>query len=147
LEKLTRITHGVKSQNQTANLREAFSMSSKEPSAQKPGRTFDSAYAFSFAISVGLVLFIAGLIISLTLGNGTSVGLIFGIPLLMAGLVLPLIMMRGLFKQNEVSGPCPYCSAPIRTSDATLSLLCPNCKNVVMVRDMKLYQAENSTAQ
>lgn len=122
-------------------------MSTEEPTSQKPGRKFDSAYAFSFAIAVGLVLFIAGLIISLTLGNGTSVGLIFGIPLLIAGLVLPLIMMRGLFKQNEVSGPCPYCSGPIRTSDATLSLLCPNCKNVVMVRDMKLCQAENSTAR
>jgi len=122
-------------------------MSTEEPTTQKSGRTFDSAYAFSFAIAVGLGLFIAGLIISLTLGNGTSVGLIFGIPLLFAGLVFPVIMMRGLFKRNEVSGPCPYCSGPIRTSDATLSLLCPNCKNVVMVRDMKLYQAENPTAQ
>ena len=117
-------------------------MSTEEPSAEKRTRTFDSAFAFSFAIAVGLVLFIAGLIISLTLGSGSSVGLIFGIPLLIAGLVFPLIMMRGLFRQNEVSGPCPYCSGPIRTSDATLSLLCPNCKNVVMVRDMKLYQAE-----
>ncbi len=122
-------------------------MSTEEPTDQKRVRTFDSAFTFSFAIAVGLILFIAGLIISLTLGNGASVGLIFGIPLLIAGLVLPLIMMRGLFKQNEVSGPCPYCSGPIRTSDATLSLLCPNCKNVVMVRDMKLCQAKNSTAQ
>ena len=121
-------------------------MSSKEPTAQKRGRTFDSAYIFSFAIALGLILFIAGLIISLTLGNGTSIGLIFGIPLLVAGLILPLFMMRDLFKQNEVSGPCPYCDAPIRTSDATLSLMCPNCKNVVMVRDMKLYRAENSAA-
>ncbi len=121
-------------------------MSSEEPTAQKRGRTFDSAYIFSFAIALGLILFIAGLIISLTLGNGTSIGLIFGIPLLLAGLVLPLFMMRDLFKQNEVSGPCPYCNGPIRTSDATLSLMCPNCKNVVMVRDMKLYRADNSAA-
>ena len=121
-------------------------MSSEEPTAQKRARTFDSAYIFSFAIALGLILVIAGLIISLTLGNGTSIGLIFGIPLLIAGLVLPLFMMRDLFKQNEVSGPCPYCDAPTRTSDATLSLMCPNCKNVVMVRDMKLYRAENSAA-
>src|SRR6266550_7952189 len=119
-------------------------MSSEEPTAQKRGRTFDSAYIFSFAIAIGLILFIAGLIISLTLGDGSSVALIFGIPLLVAGLVLPLFMMRGLFKQNEVSGPCPYCETPIRTSDATLSLMCPHCKNVVMARDMKLYRAENS---
>jgi uncharacterized membrane protein YjjP (DUF1212 family) len=120
-------------------------MSTEEPTAPRR-RTFDSAYAFSFAIALGLILFIAGLIISLTLGNGTSLGLIFGIPLLVAGLVLPLFMMRDLFKQNEVSGPCPYCSAPIRTSDATLSLMCPDCKNIVMVRDTKLYRAENSTS-
>ncbi|MEP6742169.1 MAG: hypothetical protein ABJB61_06685 [bacterium] len=119
-------------------------MSTEEPTAQKRSRTFDSAYTFSFAIAVGLILFIAGLVISLTLGEGTSVGLFFGIPLLIAGLVLPLIMMRDLFKQNLVSGPCPYCANPIRTSDATLSLQCPACKKVVMVRDMKLYQAENS---
>ena len=121
-------------------------MSSEEPTAQKRGRTFDSAYTFSFAIAVGLILFIGGLLISLILGNGTSVGLIFGIPLILAGLIFPVFMMRDLFKQNEVSGPCPYCNAPIRTSDATLSLMCPNCKNVVMVRDMKLYRAENSTS-
>jgi len=82
-------------------------MSTKEPTAQKRSRTFDSAYIFSFAIALGLILFIAGLIISLTLGNGTSIGLIFGIPLLDAGLILPLFMMRDLFKQNEVYGPCP----------------------------------------
>ena len=117
-------------------------MSTEEPTRPKRGRTFDSAYVFSFAIAAGLILFIAGLVISLTLGNGTSLGLIFGIPLLLAGLILPVFMMRDLFKQNEVKGPCPYCSNPIRTSDATLSLMCPNCKNVVMVRDMKLYPKE-----
>jgi predicted RNA-binding Zn-ribbon protein involved in translation (DUF1610 family) len=122
-------------------------MSTEEPTATPRRRTFDSAYTFSFAIAVGLILFIGGLIISLTLGSGTSIGLIFGIPLLLAGLIFPVFMMRDLFKQNEVSGPCPYCSAPVRTSDATLSLMCPDCKNVVMVRDMKLYQAGNSTGR
>jgi predicted RNA-binding Zn-ribbon protein involved in translation (DUF1610 family) len=120
-------------------------MSTQEPTTAPKHRTFDSAYTFSFAIAVGLILFIGGLIISLTLGNGTSIGLIFGFPLLLAGLILPVFMMRDLFKQNEVSGPCPYCATPVRTSDATLSLMCPDCKNVVLVRDMKLYQAQNST--
>ena len=49
------------------------------------GRTFDSAYSFSFSVGIGLVLFIAGLVISLTLGQGATIGLIFGIPLLIAG--------------------------------------------------------------
>jgi len=54
----------------------------EETTQRASGRTFDSAYGFSFSIAVGLVLFIAGLVISLTLSDGTSIGLIFGIPLL-----------------------------------------------------------------
>jgi predicted RNA-binding Zn-ribbon protein involved in translation (DUF1610 family) len=119
-------------------------MSAKEPVTEKPGRTFDSAYTFSFAVGIGLVLFIAGLVISLTLGSGSSLGLIFGVPLLFAGLIVPLIMMRGFFKQNEVTGPCPHCSAPINTLDSTIQLQCPNCQGVVGVRDEKLYAVENS---
>ena len=121
-------------------------MSAKEPTTAKPARSLDSAYTFSFAIAIGLLLFIAGLVISLTLGNGSSLGLIFGVPLLLAGLVVPLFMMRGFFTQNEVSGPCPYCSAPIKTLDSTIRLQCPTCQGVVAVRDEKLYAVETSTS-
>jgi predicted RNA-binding Zn-ribbon protein involved in translation (DUF1610 family) len=124
---------------------EEFAMSAKDPGTAKPARTFDSAYSFSFAIALGLILFIAGLVISLTLGDGSSVGLIFGIPLLIAGLVLPLIMMRDLFTKNDINAPCPYCGAPIKTSDATIRLECPACEHLILVRDMQLYQAERST--
>jgi len=119
-------------------------MSAKEPASAKSGRTLDSAYSFSFAVAVGLILFIAGLIISLTLADGSSIALFFGIPLLFAGLVVPLIMLRGFFKQIEVTGPCPYCSAPIKTSDATIGLECPNCKGQVAVREGKFYQAKTA---
>ena len=105
-------------------------MDANRPEVAKSGRTFDSAYSFSFSIAVGLLLFIAGLVISLTLGQSASIGLIFGIPLLIAGLVLPLIMMRDLFHHNEVSGDCPFCGAPIKTSDATIRLNCPACKRL-----------------
>jgi hypothetical protein len=107
----------------------------------KPAKTFDSAYGFSFSIAVGLILFIAGLIISLTLSDGTKIGLIFGIPLLLAGLVIPVFMMRDLFKTNEINAPCPNCSAPIRTSDATLRLKCPSCHRVIDVREKELILA------
>lgn len=108
----------------------------------KPGRTFDAAYGFSFSIAVGLALFITGLIISLTVGEGTSVGLIFGIPLLVAGLIIPLFMMRDLFKSSEVKEPCPNCGATIKTSDATLQLRCPNCQTVINVRESRFYVEE-----
>ncbi len=105
-------------------------------------RTFDSAYGFSFSIAVGLLLFIAGLIISLTLGGTGGMGLIFGIPLLTAGLILPLFMMRDLFKTSEIQEACPNCGHTIKTSDATLQLRCPGCQKVIDVREAKLFLAQ-----
>ena len=117
-------------------------MDSDRPDVAKSGRTFDSAYSFSFSIAIGLVLFIAGLVISLTLGQGATIGLIFGIPLLLAGLVLPVFMMRDLFHHNEVSGVCHYCAAPIKTSDATIRLNCPVCRRLIEVRETTLHPGE-----
>src|SRR5438128_6797107 len=117
-------------------------MEGKRPEEIKTGRTFDSAYGFSFSIALGLILFIAGLVISLTLGEGTSIGLIFGIPLLVAGLIIPVFMMRDLFKTNEINAPCPNCSTTIRTSDATLQLRCTNCQRVINVREGRFFLAD-----
>jgi predicted RNA-binding Zn-ribbon protein involved in translation (DUF1610 family) len=117
-------------------------MDPNRPAASKPSRTFDSAYSFSFSIALGLLLFIAGLVISLTLGQATTTGLIFGIPLLVAGLVLPVIMMRDLFKTNEIKGECPYCGSGITTSDSTLRLQCPNCQQLVAVKHAQLEKVE-----
>ena len=117
-------------------------MDPNRPDVAKSGRTFDSAYSFSFSIGIGLVLFIAGLVISLTLGQGATIGLIFGIPLLIAGLVLPVFMMRDLFHRNEVNGSCPFCGAPIKTSDATIRLHCPSCRRLIEVRETTLHPGE-----
>jgi DNA-directed RNA polymerase subunit RPC12/RpoP len=108
----------------------------------KSARTFDSAYGFSFSIAVGLILFIAGLVIALTLGEGTKIVLIFGIPLLIAGLIIPIFMMRDLFKTNEIVAPCTNCGATVRTSDATLQLRCTACHKVIDVRDRELILAQ-----
>ncbi len=105
-------------------------------------RTVDGAYGFSLSIAIGLVLFITGLFISLTVGGGGSLGLIFGSPLLVAGVFIPLFMMRGLFKTSEISAPCPNCEHTIKTSDATLQLTCSNCHKVIDVREEKLYLSQ-----
>jgi len=117
-------------------------MDANRPEVAKAGRTFDSAYSFSFSVGIGLVLFIAGLVISLTLGQGATIGLIFGIPLLIAGMGLPVFMMRDLFQHNVVDGACPYCGAPIKTSDATIRLNCPVCKRLIEVRETTLQPGE-----
>ena len=117
-------------------------MSANAPAKVKSAKSFDSAYGFSFAIAIGLFLFIAGLVISLTLGASTSIGLIFGIPLLIAGLAVPLVMMRGKFAHTDVQGPCPYCNTPIKTTDASIRLECPACHRLMIVRDLQLYAIE-----
>ena len=109
----------------------------------KPSRSLDSAYSFSVSIGVGLILFIAGLIVSLTFSSTNAVGLVFGIPLIIAGLAVPIVMMRGeLFSTHDVTGTCPHCGTAIKTSDATLKLECPGCGQMVMMRDMTLSAAE-----
>ena len=117
-------------------------MDANRPDVAKSGRTFDSAYSFSFSVGIGLVLFIAGLVNNLTLGQGATNSLIFGIPLLIAGLVLPVFLMRDLFQHNIVDGACPYCGAPIKTSDATIRLNCPSCKRLIEVRETTLQPGE-----
>ena len=118
-------------------------MNSQEPDYAKPGKSFDGAYGFSFAIAIGLILFIGGLVISLTFGQGATIGLVFGIPLIIAGMLVPLLMMRGQLKQNEVAGPCSYCGAGIKTTDTAIRLECPACNRLVGVRDLKLYAVES----
>ncbi|HEV2912768.1 MAG TPA: hypothetical protein VGX92_05570 [Pyrinomonadaceae bacterium] len=108
----------------------------------KGGRTFDGAYGFSFAIGLGLVLFIAGLVLSLTLGEGSGAGLLFGIPLLLAGLILPLFMMRDIFAGNSIEGACPACGTSIKTSGATIRLSCPGCEKPLVVQDAKFVQVK-----
>jgi len=114
----------------------------KRPEAARAGRTFDSAYGFSFSIMLGLILFIGGLVLSLTLGMGSGIGLVFGIPLLIAGLVVPLFMMRDIFSRNEIEGSCPNCGTSLKTTDATFSLDCPSCKRRLVVRNMKFFLIE-----
>ncbi len=114
----------------------------KQPSVARDRRSPDGAYGFSFSIALGLVLFIAGLVISLTVSGGSGVGLLFGLPLLMAGVVVPLFMMRNMFTGSEVIAPCPYCGASIKTTDATIKMNCPECRKRIAVRDAKFVRDE-----
>ena len=118
-----------------------YTEAKRPESAGAGGRTLDGAYGFSFSIAVGLLLFIAGLVISIALGMGSGVGLVFGLPLLIAGLVVPLVMMRDVFSANEIKGDCPYCGSEIKTTDATIKLNCPDCKKTISVKDGTFVQA------
>ena len=103
-------------------------MDDNRSDVRKSGRTFDSAYGFSFAIGIGLILFIAGLVISLTLGEGTSIGLIFGIPLLIAGLIATPDHDARYVQAERSQWSLSLLLRAIKTSDATIRLRCPACE-------------------
>jgi predicted RNA-binding Zn-ribbon protein involved in translation (DUF1610 family) len=116
-------------------------MDVKRPTALSE-RSADGAFGFSIAIGLGLLLFIVGLIVSLTMGEGTGVGLLFGIPLMMAGVIVPLFMMRQNFAGRNIEAPCPNCGTPIKTSDSTLKFECPSCHKMILVRDAQLHLSQ-----
>ncbi|HEY0006964.1 MAG TPA: hypothetical protein VGB17_19445 [Pyrinomonadaceae bacterium] len=118
-------------------------MEAKRPQSIKPPRSFDSAYGFSFSIALGLLLFIAGLVLTVFINDGNfGVGLVFGIPLLIVGLLVPLVMMRDVFSRHEVDGECPVCGTHLKTSDSTIRLECPGCHQQVLVREAQFHRTE-----
>jgi predicted RNA-binding Zn-ribbon protein involved in translation (DUF1610 family) len=56
-----------------------------------------------------------------------------------AGLLVPLFMMRGVFARNDIDEPCPACGSDVHTTDATMRLDCPKCGKTLSVRDMHIY--------
>jgi predicted RNA-binding Zn-ribbon protein involved in translation (DUF1610 family) len=114
-------------------------MEMKRPVVLTGGRTMDGAFGFSLSIGLGLILFIGGLVISVVFGDENSVGLLFGIPMIIAGVVIPLFMMRGHFASQDIVAPCPACGTTVKTSDGTLQLDCPSCEKVLVVKSGQLF--------
>jgi hypothetical protein len=106
------------------------------------GRTIDGAYGFSLSIALGLILFIGGLVVSVAFGMSGGTGLIFGVPLMLAGLVIPLFMMREHFSQHDVDGACPECGSDIHTTEATVRINCPSCKQHLSVDGAQFTRAK-----
>jgi len=95
------------------------------------------------ALSTILILGVFGLGLMAMWGNSTvSIGIIFGIPLILIALVIPFIMAGRYLSSNEIDGPCPYCGAPLKTTDSIVTLVCPSCQNEVLIKGMKFFQAE-----
>ena len=90
-------------------------------------RSVDGAMGFSLSIGIGLVLFIGGLVVAILFSDDNSVGLLFGIPMIVAGVVLPLFMMREHFTSNDAEATCPACEKTIKASNHKLQLDCPSC--------------------
>ncbi len=66
----------------------------------------------------------------------TGIGALFGVPLIIAGLIAPL------FGLMSIKGPCPYCGCTIRAMKTSEGVTCKACKKRVVVRGGKLYRVD-----
>jgi predicted RNA-binding Zn-ribbon protein involved in translation (DUF1610 family) len=117
-------------------------MDAKRSVAIKGGRTMDGAFGFSLSIGLGLILFISGLVISIAFSDESSIGLLFGIPMIIAGVILPLFMMRDTFANHDVVSPCPACGSKVNVAENMMQFDCPECGSTLRVRGGQLFTAE-----
>lgn len=90
-----------------------------------------TAVGWFTGLIVGFILIVIGVMVSLT-----GVGLIIGIPLILAGLAYPFIA-RSLIK-----GHCPYCGSTVSVLGSKSGVTCRSCRKHIVIQDKKFTRAE-----
>ncbi len=111
----------------------------QETAPRHPTNTTQSAKAVGVAAGTtlgfgcGVMLFVVGLLISLT-----GIGVIIGVPLMLAGILTPIFgLLMGLAK---IKGPCPYCGTLVYASSSDPGVTCPGCKKRIVIRQKQFVQ-------
>lgn len=109
---------------------------SKTPSTEaKSDKGFGVATGLIGGLGCGIWLIILGIILSLT-----GIGAIIGIPMALAGLLMPFIApVMGL---AQVSGKCPYCSKHLTASTLKGAVNCKYCKKRVVIDNKKFVRVD-----
>jgi len=81
--------------------------------------------------AIGFVLIAIGIMVSLT-----GVGLIIGVPLILAGVAYPLIA------RSMIRGQCPYCGRNVSALNSKPGINCPECGRDIVIRDKKYFEAQ-----
>ncbi len=80
------------------------------------------------SIALGVALVASGIAISLAGGFGTIIGFLFGLPLILAGIGIPYMLLRGSAPATKPArGVCPHCGARIETPEHLRETNCPAC--------------------
>ncbi len=87
-----------------------------------------------FGLIAAPVLIIAGGMICLT-----GLGVFLGVPLIVAGVLAPLI--GPLLGVNALHGTCPWCSAKVNGVGIFDRFSCPTCNKQIVVRKSELVRA------
>ena len=81
--------------------------------------------------AIAFILIAVGMMVSLT-----GVGLIIGIPLILAGIAYPLIA------RSLIRGQCPYCGKNVSALNSKPGINCPGCGRLIVIRDKKYFAAQ-----
>ena len=83
------------------------------------------------ATAAGFILMVIGVLVSFT-----GIGLIVGIPLILAGIAYPFIA------RHIITGPCPYCGIKISTLASRSGIACRACGKPVIIQEKKFVKSE-----
>ncbi|HZS44500.1 MAG TPA: hypothetical protein VFC63_05315 [Blastocatellia bacterium] len=87
----------------------------------------------ALSIVIGIVLVIVGLFISFFFGISTVIGFLFGIPIIVVGIAIPLLMMGVSPEAKNVRGRCPHCGKMIAVPRHLRQTECPECNAVIEI--------------
>ncbi len=77
----------------------------------------------------GILIFI-GILLS-----ATGIGMLIGIPLIIAGLIVPFFYSVAALAGRK--GNCPYCDFEVESPIAQDAMNCPVCKNRIIIKNNK----------
>ncbi len=83
------------------------------------------------ATSAGFILIVIGVLVSFT-----GIGLILGIPLILAGIAYPFIA------RHIITGPCPYCGIKVSTLGSRSEVKCRACGKPVVIQNKQFVKSE-----
>jgi len=76
------------------------------------------------------VLFTIGILLCFT-----GIGTILGVPLILSGLLAPLLGPLLGLGVRHMKGNCPWCGTPITCSPGSIGVDYPACKKRIVIRD------------
>lgn len=109
--------------------------------AAAPEATKHTVSSVALSVVVSLALVITGVAFTVTMAF-SGVGLLVGIPFLIAGVAAPFILLRGMFRREKLAGACPHCGAHISLAAHLSEASCPVCGNHLVIKDEKFIKAE-----
>jgi len=104
------------------------------------GRADEGGWKPGMGQLFGLVLAAILVIAAIILGVTTGLGLVFAVPLGIAGLALAMVVFRG-GRTRRIAAPCPHCGARVTAPSHISEFDCPHCGGRMETRDSGLVRA------